>query len=166
VTIKIGWIIELGGLMLSFIVALLLLLYVIKQELRPLISDIEQSLLALVSTYYSLPSSQGRTLRKLVADSVVSLAVSMQCLLRALDCKNESQRWTWSELFTKTCICQFLWAFLLRFVLYYHKIFCIIAFDYRNIFSWNCYGHMVLITGRLPFLSPNQQGQDKARCNF
>ena len=78
--------------MLSFIVALLLLLYVIKQELRPLISDIEQSLLALVSTYYSLPSSQGRTLRKLVADSVVSLAVSMQCLLRALDCKNESQR--------------------------------------------------------------------------
>lgn len=65
-----------------------------KQELRPLISDIEQSMLALVSVYYSLPSSQGRTLRKLVADSMVSLAVSMQSLLRALDSKPEGQSCT------------------------------------------------------------------------
>jgi len=57
-----------------------------------LISDIEQSMLVLVSVYYSLPPSQGRTLRKLVADTVVSLAVSMQSLLRALDSKPEGQR--------------------------------------------------------------------------
>jgi len=62
------------------------------QELHPLISDIEQSMLALVSAYYSVPMSHGRTLRKLIADSVVSLANSMQCLLRALDSKNEAQR--------------------------------------------------------------------------
>lgn len=62
-----------------------------KQELRPLITGIEQSFLALVSAYYSLPSTHGHTLRRLVADSVVSLASSMQCLLRALDCKGEGQ---------------------------------------------------------------------------
>jgi len=62
------------------------------QELGPLISDIERSVLALVSAYYSLPSTQGRTLRKLLSDSMVSLANSMQCLLRALDSKPEGQR--------------------------------------------------------------------------
>jgi len=65
---------------------------VCNQELQPLISGIEQSFLALVSAYYSLPSTQGHTLRKLVADSVVSLASSMQCLLRALDSKTEGER--------------------------------------------------------------------------
>jgi len=62
------------------------------QELRPLISDIEQSVLGFVSAYYSLPSSCGRTLRKSVADTMVSLASSMQSLLQALDSKTEAQR--------------------------------------------------------------------------
>ena len=77
------------------------------QELQPLISGIEQSLLALVSTYYFLPTSHGCTLRKLVADSMVSLASSMQCLLRALDNKHEGQRWSdlnWLALFTKLAL--------------------------------------------------------------
>lgn len=65
---------------------------VCNQELGPLISDIERSVLALVSAYYSLPSTQGRTLRKLLSESMVSLANSMQCLLRALDSKPEGQR--------------------------------------------------------------------------
>ena len=65
---------------------------VFNQELQPLISGIEQSFLALVSAYYSLPSAQGLTLRRIVADSVVSLASSMQCLLQALDSKDEGQR--------------------------------------------------------------------------
>jgi len=74
------------------VIAVNITIVVCDQELRPLISDIEQSILALISTYYSLPSSHGHTLRKSVADSVVSLANSMQCLLRALDTKSESQR--------------------------------------------------------------------------
>jgi len=65
---------------------------VCNQETQPLISGIEQSFLALVSAYYSLPSAQGQTLRRLLADSVVSLTSSMQCLLRALDSRSEGQR--------------------------------------------------------------------------
>jgi len=68
--------------------------HVFVQELGPLIRDIEQSMLALVSAYYSFPSSQGVTLRKLIADTMVSLSSSMQCLLRALDSKGEGQRLT------------------------------------------------------------------------
>lgn len=68
-----------------------------KQEIQPLISGIEQSLLALVSAYYSLPSAQGHTLRRLLADSVVSLTSSMQCLLRALDSRSEGQNQSCSQ---------------------------------------------------------------------
>jgi len=71
------------------------------QELQPLISDVEHSVLALVSAYYSLPSSQGRTLRKSVAKTLVSLASSMQSLLQALDSKTKPQRWAWSEVSAK-----------------------------------------------------------------
>jgi len=62
------------------------------QEVQPLTSSIEQSFLAMVSAYYSLPSAQGLTLRKIVADAVVSLASSMQRLLHALDSKGKGQR--------------------------------------------------------------------------
>lgn len=53
--------------------------------LQPLIDGIERCSLALVSAYYSLPPSQGLTLRKLVTNSVVELISALQTLIVSLN---------------------------------------------------------------------------------
>lgn len=50
-------------------------------DVQPLVNGIEQSVLTLVSAYYSLPVSRGQTLRKYVTESVVGLVEAMHGLV-------------------------------------------------------------------------------------
>lgn len=54
-------------------------------DLQPLVNGIERASLALVSAYYSLPISQGQTLRRLVTDSVLALITALQTLVVSLN---------------------------------------------------------------------------------
>jgi len=49
------------------------------------VNGIERASLALVSAYYSLPVSHGRTLRKLVTDSVLALITALKTLVVSLN---------------------------------------------------------------------------------
>jgi Grap2 and cyclin-D-interacting len=62
------------------------------QESKPLLTNMEASLLTLLSIYYSLPIYMGKHLHKAVTQSVINVVEALQTFLQSLTGRNNSNR--------------------------------------------------------------------------
>jgi Grap2 and cyclin-D-interacting len=62
------------------------------EELHPLMTNIEMSLLGLVSTFYTLPVSEGQILHKAVCQTVIGVVEAVLDLLKSLQLKQTAER--------------------------------------------------------------------------
>lgn len=59
-------------------------------EVKPLVTNIEMAVLALISIFYSMPLSQGRTLHKAVSKSVIGVVEALQSLTKSIQIKDSN----------------------------------------------------------------------------